>query len=331
LASATRRRTAKRAVQVTAPIADAMDLEEEVEETNYALALTEALEAISAAQAQPVEVTYTPVRKPHAARPAAKPARAAKPATAAAQPESEPAVTPAAAVAVEAITPVADGRSLAAVDDLEALVMAEPAQGKGFRAFVAALDKLPPIRLPIGPAIPWRYGLPLLFGALLLMVVVARPQGQPEKVGTSQPAQQTYAVQQESPLFAKPAPEAASAPVGVPEPAATAGFDLFDVGIKFAAVLGLAYGSLMLLKKVGVGGSAAKAGSAMAGVRVVSSLALAPNRTVHVIRTPGGKSLLVGATPAQVNLIADLGELDEDTEALDSGSFFDILSSKLAK
>ena len=306
----TRRRTAKRAVQVSAPIADALDIEDEVdvevEETNYALALTEALEAISAAQAQPVEATYSPVRKPHAARPAA----------------SKPSPAP-------VVEPTAIQEDL---DDL--LVESAPAQeARGVKAFVAALDKLPPIRLPIGPAIPWRYGLPLLFGALLVMVLVARPQGQQEKIGTSLPAQQTYAVQQEAPLFAnaKPAPEPANAPVGVAEPAATAGFDLFDVGIKFAAVLGLAYGSLMLLKKVGLAGTAARGSQAMAAVRVVSSLALAPNRTVHIIRTPGGKSLLVGATPSQVNLIADLGELDDDALAVDSSSFFDILSTKLAK
>jgi len=320
---------------VAAPIADAVDLEDEVDfevvETNYALALTEALEAISAAQAQPVEATYSPVRKPHAARPAAKPA-AAKPASAV-EPGPAPVAAPAAVAAKPAETHVAETVSLDADDDLDALLAAEPVPAKGFKAFVAALDKLPPIRLPIGPAIPWRYGLPLLFGALLMMVVVARPQGQQEKIGTSLPAQQTYAVQHESPLFAnaKPAAETTNAPVGVAEPAATAGFDLFDVGIKFAAVLGLAYGSMMLLKKVGLGGRSVNGTASMAGVRVVSSLALAPNRTVHVIRTPGGKSLLVGATPQQVNLIADLGELDEDTVAVDSGSFFDILSSKLAK
>jgi flagellar biogenesis protein FliO len=41
-------------------------------------------------------------------------------------------------------------------------------------------------------------------------------------------------------------------------------------------------------------------------VRVVSSIALAPNRSVHVIQVPGGKTLLVGATPTAVNLLAEL-------------------------
>jgi flagellar biogenesis protein FliO len=344
LASATitprRRRTAKRAVQTSAPVADALDLladdddvqDQAAEQPNFALRLTQALEAISAAQpeveaapvahvtpaAEPIEaVTYSRLPRPHALRPAAKPVAPA--------PAPAPLVEP---EPIAELAPVAEPE--ATQEELDDL-LAEPKPLTGVRAFVAALNKLPPIRLPIGPAIPWRYGLPLLFGALLVMVVVARPQGQPEKMGTSLPAQQTYAVQQESPLFAKPVTEAASAPVGVAEPAATASFDLFDVGIKFAAVLGLAYGSLMLLKKVGLGGPAARGSQQMSGVRVVSSLALAPNRTVHVIRTPGGKSLLVGATTSQVNLIADLGELDEDSVAVDSGSFFDILSSKLAK
>jgi len=71
LASGTRRRTAKRAVQVSAPVADALDPvdqfdEDEPAETNYALRLTEALEAISAAQntpepSEPIDV-FTRIR-----------------------------------------------------------------------------------------------------------------------------------------------------------------------------------------------------------------------------------------------------------------------------
>src|SRR5260370_19456081 len=70
----------------------------------------------------------------------------------------------------------------------------------------------------------------------------------------------------------------------------------------------------MLLKRAGIGGGgvASRAGAMGQGVRVVSSLALAPNRSVHVIKVPGGRTLLVGATPNAVNLIADLGEVGED-------------------
>jgi flagellar biogenesis protein FliO len=109
--------------------------------------------------------------------------------------------------------------------------------------------------------------------------------------------------------------------------------DFFDLGLKFVAVLALAYGSLLLLKRLGLGGaSSAHNGGPTAVVRVVHSLVLAPNRTVHVLRIPGGKSLLVGATPTQVNLIADLGELDEDVLVADGGSsFFDVLAGKLGR
>jgi flagellar biosynthetic protein FliO len=88
------------------------------------------------------------------------------------------------------------------------------------------------------------------------------------------------------------------------------GFDFFDVGLKLAAVLGLVYGSLLLLKKTGMGGAAALIkGNQIDGMRVVSTLSLAPNRSVHVLQVPGGKTLLVGATPTSVNLLT---ELDQD-------------------
>jgi flagellar biogenesis protein FliO len=223
----------------------------------------------------------------------------------------------------------------------------------GTRGWLAALDKLPPIRLPIGPAIPWKIGLPALVALVLIMGVTSRTAGGADMQGVQLPAQQTYPVQQEAPLFAKPqaadpsaasqqsadssatgaasaqaadssdpsaaAPEAADASgvspaaapqqaIGVPDAAAMGGFDLVDIGIKLVAVLALAYGSLMLLKKLGYGGAGAglRGGSSGADVRVVSTIALAPNRSVHVIAIPGGKTLLVGATPTAVNLLAEL-------------------------
>ncbi|MBV9895261.1 MAG: FliO/MopB family protein [Chloroflexi bacterium] len=231
---------------------------------------------------------------------------------------------------------------------------AEPvgASKPGVRSWLAALEKLPPIRLPIGPAIPWKIGLPALVALVVVMGVMSRTAGAADTQGVQLPAQQTYPVQQDAPLFAHPQsadtsdPTAAgqtdpsvgtasTAPVagqtdsaattlppsaalgqsqaqpqsiGVPEAAAMGGFDLMDIGIKLAAVLGLAYGSLMLLKKLGYGGAGAgsRASSAGPDVRVISSIALAPNRSVHVIAVPGGKNLLVGATPTSVNLLAEL-------------------------
>jgi flagellar biogenesis protein FliO len=179
------------------------------------------------------------------------------------------------------------------------------------------LDKLPPIRLPIGPAIPWRLGLPVLAAIVIVMAVVGRPSGNADKP-VQLPAQQTYPVQDEAPLFAKPQPaEATSAQptqsaqsIGVQD-APGIGFDLVDIGLKLVVVLALAYGSLMLLRRAGVGGAGSGRGSDPAqALQVVSSLALAQNRSVHVIKVPGGRTLVVGATPTAVNLIAELGGLE---------------------
>jgi flagellar biogenesis protein FliO len=201
-----------------------------------------------------------------------------------------------------------------------------------------ALDRLPPIRLPIGPAIPWRLGLPALVALVVVMGLMGRTAGASDTQGVQLPAQQTYAVPREEPLFADATPTAvatpasdvsASQPIGVQEPAGL-GFDFVDIGIKLIAVLGLAYGSLLLLKKVGVGGTGSVSGAGAPGpsVRVTSSIALAPNRSIHVIRVPGGKTLLVGATPNAVNLLSDLGELAED-DTPEAASFLDALKGKL--
>lgn len=231
----------------------------------------------------------------------------------------------------------------------------ESAPARRTRSFVASLDKLPPIRLPIGPPIPWRLGLPALVALVVLMGVVSRSSAHADSPGVQLPAQQTYPVQQEAPLFTKaqaaqpsadepsgdapsvPQPSAAllsaaqpaAQPLGVQDPGGV-GFDVFDLAIKLVAVLGLAYGSLMLLKRVGIGGAAgARAGGPTSGMRVVSSLVLAPNRSVHVIKVAGGRTLLIGATPNAVNLLADLGELaDQDTPEV--SSFFDVLKTKLS-
>ena len=190
---------------------------------------------------------------------------------------------------------------------------------------------LPPIRLPIGPPIPWRIGLPALVALVVLMGVMSRASAGAEAPGVQLPAQQTYPVQNEAPLFTNAQqPQAPAAqPLGMPESTAP-GFDFMDVGIKLVAVLALAYGSLMLLKRAGFGGATAASTSASPQrMRVVSSLALAPNRTVHVIKVAGGRTLLVGATPNAVNLLADLGELAE-ADTPEAASFFDVLKGKLS-
>jgi flagellar biogenesis protein FliO len=321
--------------------------QDEPVETNYALRLTEALEAISAANTpvpiepsepteptepiEPIETTYTAVRKPHAARPTAKPVQPVPPAAAPTDPA--PAVKPA-RPAIRAPAPVVDQLVL---DELDLQKVRKP---RGLASLLAALDRLPPIRLPVGPPIPWRIGLPMLLALVAVMFFFSRPVVQTEPTGVRLPNQETYPVQQDAPLFANSHPEtpvpavpAASKPIGASEPPATTGVDFFDLGLKFVAVLALAYGSLMLLKRLGLGGAAnAGGGGPTSAVRVVHSLVLAPNRTVHVLRIPGGKSLLVGATPTQVNLIADLGELDDEALASEGGSsFFDVLAGKLGR
>jgi flagellar biogenesis protein FliO len=214
-----------------------------------------------------------------------------------------------------------------------------------FASWLTALDKLPPIKLPVGPAVPWRLGLPALVAVAVVMVFVSRPSGRADAQGVRLPAQETYAVQQEAPLFAQQAstPAANAQPssaqpasaqpapaIGVQDPGGL-GFDFLDVGFKLIAVLALAYGSLVLLKRVGLGnagGAGVKTGGTLQGMRVISTLALAPNRSVHVLKVPGGKTLVVGATPNQVNLIADLGDIAEEA-APDAASFFDVLKSKI--
>jgi flagellar protein FliO/FliZ len=168
---------------------------------------------------------------------------------------------------------------------------------------------------------------------------MSRSAAHADAPGVQLPAQQPYAVQLQAPLFthglatdasaptttsASPSDAATTAaaqadvpvaepqaPVGVPEPAGLGG-DLVDIGIKLVAVLALAYGSLLLLKRFGVGGLSAssRAAGPTPGIRVVSSVSLAPNRSVHLVAVPGGKTLLLGATPTAVNLLTELSPED---------------------
>ena len=198
-----------------------------------------------------------------------------------------------------------------------------------------ALDGLPPIKLPLGPAIPWRFGLPGLVALVLCMVLVSRTTAHAESsTGFKLPAEsETYAVTQDSPLFTstQQQQQPQQQPIGVAEPAGL-NVDVLDLSLKLVAVLALAYGSLVVLKRLGIGGAASGSlkpgGTTTDGLRVISTLALAPNRSIHVVRAPDGKTLLLGAMPGQVNLIAELGDVPE-LEAGGSGSFLDILTSKL--
>jgi flagellar biogenesis protein FliO len=191
---------------------------------------------------------------------------------------------------------------------------------RGSRNWLQAIDNLPPIRLPIGPAIPWRFGLPLFVAAIIVVGFMSRTAAQVDQPGVQLPAQQTYPVQDQAPLFAKPQPTDSPAPqqqppqpsMGVQE-APSLGIDVMDLGIKLVAVLALAYGSLMVLKRFGVGGASPARGADKAGVHVISSLTLAPNRSVHVVEVAGGKRLLLGATPNSVNLLAELHANDVES------------------
>jgi flagellar biogenesis protein FliO len=269
---------------------------------NFAMRMSEALRAIEAAQGGPEVDAPRPQRR-----------RAAPLAVTSRVPEDSVALSEAAR------EPRSGGRA--------------PRAKNGLNTWVKTLDKMPPIRLPVGPAISWRFGLPALVAVVVVMVFVGRPSARADAQAARLPSQETYAVQ-EAPLFAnsanpaQPAQATAAQPIGVPEPS-TGSFDFFDIGFKLIAVLALAYGSLMLLKRAGLtGGAAAGAGGAIQSMRVVSSLALAPNRSVHVLKVPGGKTLLVGATPNSVNLIADLGDLPEG-ETPEAASFFDALKGKI--
>jgi len=190
------------------------------------------------------------------------------------------------------------------------------------------------------------------------MIFVGRPSARADAQGTRLPSQETYAVQQEAPLFAsnaqaaqpvqaaaaqplqaaasqpvqaaasQPVQAAASQPIGVPEPS-TGSFDFFDVGFKLIAVLALAYGSLMLLKRAGLGGSAAaRAGGAI-------------QRHAHCCRACAGAEPKCARAQgarwqnAAGRRHAQLGEPDRrprdlpEDETPEAASFFDALKGKI--
>lgn len=181
-----------------------------------------------------------------------------------------------------------------------------------FAVALGLLDAMPPIQLPFGLRLAWPYAVPLAMCLLVLMVVL----GLPSETATTKPILGTD-----------------GAPLGVPEPAGL-GFNVFDLVAKLLLILALLYGSLALLKRAtGVGGRAgAGALTPTESLRVLSTLQLGPNRTVHVIRAPGGRSFMVGSTPGQVNLIAELDAVPElSLNEPTAPTFLQILNDRLMR
>lgn len=80
---------------------------------------------------------------------------------------------------------------------------------------------------------------------------------------------------------------------------------------KLALVLGIAYVSILGLKKfsnfkTAVGGNSQR-------IRVMENSSLGANRSLHVVQV-GSKKLLVASTPSQVNLLAELDSEDMPTD-----------------
>jgi flagellar biogenesis protein FliO len=309
-------------------------VDQDTSQENFALRLSAALEAIQSAQDGSAAERAA---QPPTARSGSAPRFGRKSAEASSVPEFGRKSVDAASATESGRTPHEEPPS----------PVEKTARNEGaLSTYLTLLDKLPPVRLPIGPPIPWRIALPALVGLVAVMVFMNRPTAlaqsavQPAAAPTVMPADSladqqarqiinasssTAQVDPLTPLQPEPTaglrpetttttaqPGAASPaqPLGVPDSAGL-GFDFVDLGVKLAAVLGLAYGSLLLLKKVGLGGTGLRGpGGTVQGMQVVSSLVLAPNRSVHVLKAPGGKTLLVGVTPTQVNLIADLGEVE---------------------
>jgi flagellar biogenesis protein FliO len=280
------------------------------------------VDAIAAAQPAPVAEPEVAPEKPKRVRRAVK--------KQVVEPTPEP-VSAAHAALLAAIEASADGGVVYERAETVRTAEAAPPEEESLRQSrlklaLKALDGLPPIRLPIGPAIPWRFGVPALVALVLVMFLFGRPTAHADTSFKLPAESETYAVTQDSPLFTQ---SQQPQPIGVAEPAGL-NVDVLDLTLKLVAVLALAYGSLLVLKRLGVGGAGTGSvtSTSSEGLRVLSTLALAPNRSIHVVRAPDGKTLLLGATPGQVNLITELGDVPE-VAGVGPGSFFDILTSKL--
>ena len=84
---------------------------------------------------------------------------------------------------------------------------------------------------------------------------------------------------------------------------------LKDIGVKLAGVVALIYGFAWLLRRLSAGRPNAAAG--WPRLELLDTLALGPQRAVHLIRA-GGRTFIVGATPSQLTRLGELAEGDGD-------------------
>lgn len=96
-----------------------------------------------------------------------------------------------------------------------------------------------------------------------------------------------------------------------------------DLMVKLAAVLGLAYISLALLKRYTFGNAGSQRGNAL---KVIESTVLAPNRAVYLIRA-GDREVLLGVTPTQITQLSEWHADDTGSPADVPASVRDHLAS----
>ena len=73
-----------------------------------------------------------------------------------------------------------------------------------------------------------------------------------------------------------------------------------------ALVLGLLAGLLWWLRRVAGGG-----GAAGRHIRVIETVSLGPNRSLHLVKV-GGRGLLIASSPEHCGLISELAEFPEE-------------------
>jgi flagellar biosynthetic protein FliO len=99
-----------------------------------------------------------------------------------------------------------------------------------------------------------------------------------------------------------PSATQSEAPIQAPRPDPFDGPGMgLDLVLKLGAVLGLAYISLALLKRYTFGNAGAQRGNAL---QVIESTALAPNRSVYLVRA-GDRHVLLGVTPTQITALSE--------------------------
>jgi len=92
---------------------------------------------------------------------------------------------------------------------------------------------------------------------------------------------------------------------------------IFDLFIKLAVVLGVAYASVLGLRKY-----MNQQGAALPGrgrlLKVIESVSIGPNRSLHLVRV-AGKVVVIGSTPENISLIAEIHD-SEGTPQLETVS-----------